>query len=282
MGMEVRIAINATRPNADSLADRAFARIAELETILSDWNPQSELRRLEDSTLGRWTSISAPLRDVLALALSIARETDGAFDPTVGALTALWRESVRTGNPIPDSARRRALGSVGHASVELDSAAARLRFLRAGTRLDFGAIAKGWILDEALRTIAEHEASGVLIEAGGDIVSRGSPSRGDGWRIAIRTRDGDSTLVVHDAAVSTSSARAQLSAPSQGAGEGHIFRPAEGRGATDTPQVTVVGRQGAITDALATAIPLLPRARWPDLTARYGVRIIEGPPPDTR
>ena len=39
---------------------------------------------------------------------------------------------------------------------------------------------------------------------------------------------------------------------------------------------------GNITDALATALPLLPRARWPVLAARYGVQVIEGPPPDTR
>lgn len=279
MGMEVRIAISAVRPQADSLADRAFARIAELEAVLSDWNPQSELRRLERTAVGEWSAVSAPVREVLALSLTLARETDGAFDPTVGALTALWRESVRTGAPIPDSARLRALRSVGWAGVELDSVNSRVRLMRAGTRLDLGAIAKGWILDEALHTIPADEAPAVLIEAGGDIVARGVL---DGWRIEVRTRSGDSTLVVRDGAVSTSSTRAQLSAPSEGAAEGHVFRTSDGRGATDAPQVTVVGARAAITDALATALPLLPRARWPALAARYGVHVIEGPLPDTR
>ncbi len=282
MGMDVRIAINATQPDADSLADRAFARIAALEAILSDWNPRSELRHLEHAPAGEWISISAPLRDVLAIALVLARETEGAFDPTVGALTALWRESVRTGLPIADSARARAMASVGYGSVELDSAGSRVRFHRAGTRLDLGGIAKGWILDEALRTIATEEAAGVLLEAGGDIVARGAPGEGDGWRIAVRTARGDSTVAVRDGAVSTSSTRAQMSTPARGSEEGHVFRTTDGRGATDTPQVTVVGARAAVTDALATALPLLPRARWPELSARYGIAIIEGPPPDTR
>jgi thiamine biosynthesis lipoprotein len=282
MGMEVRIAINAARPQADSLADRAFARIAELEAMLSDWNPQSELRRLELAPVGDWTTVSGPLRDVLALALTLARETDGAFDPTVGALTALWRESVRSGQPIADSARSRALRSVGYENLELDSASSRLRFTRAGTRLDLGAIAKGWILDQAILTLSTAEAAGVLIEAGGDIVTWGAPSTGEGWRVAVRTRDGDSTLVVREAAISTSSAAAQLSRPTGTEAEGHIFRTSDGRGATDTPQITVVGRRGAVTDALATALPLLPRTRWGDLAARYGVQVIEGPPPDRR
>lgn len=282
MGMEVRIAINAPPPLADSLAQRAFARIAYLEAVLSDWNPQSELRSLEGNAVGEWTVVSAPLRDVLALALSVARATDGAFDPTVGALTSLWRESVRTGRPIADSARSRALASVGFESIELDSAASRLRFRRPGTRLDLGAIAKGWILDEALLEISAREASGALIEAGGDIVTRGSSTSGDGWRIAIAARNADTTLILREAAVSTSSARGQMSSPSGGDVEGHVFRPSDGRGATDTPQVTVLGARAAITDALATALPLLPRERWPELAARYGVRIIEGPPLDTR
>lgn len=293
MGMEVRIAMDAARPKADTLADRAFARIAELEAILSDWNPQSELRRLETTPAGEWSDISASLCEVLALSLTLAQETEGAFDPTVGALTALWRESVRTGAPIPDSARSRALRSVGWEGVELDCVAARVRLQRSGTRLDLGAIAKGWILDEALGTIPVAAAPAVLIEAGGDIVVRGAPvaapsgnqtaaTPSEGWRIAVLTPSGDSTLVVRDAAISTSGARAQLSAPTRGPSEGHVFRRTDGRGATDTPQVTVVGTRAAITDALATALPLLPRARWPVLAARYGVQVIAGPPPDTR
>lgn len=282
MGMEVRLLLHTDSARADSVADRVFARIAELEAILSDWRAESELRRLSTREAGAWIGISTPLRDVLALALEIAQATDGAFDPTVGALTALWRESARTGAPIPDTARARALEAVGYRFVELDTARARVRLLRPGMRLDLGAIAKGWILDEALRAVTSEEASGVLLEAGGDIVTRGEAPDGDGWKITVRTRGGDSVLVVRDAAVSTSSATAQRTAPRVGAPEGHVFRPSDGRGAVDTPQITVVGTRGAVTDALATAVPLLPRDRWAALAARYGVRVIEGPPPDTR
>lgn len=280
MGMEVRIAIHADAARADSLADVAFARIAELDAVFSDWRADSELRKLSEQPAGTWMAVSTPMWTVLELALDIARATDGTFDPTVGALTALWREAARTGLPIADTARARALRTVGYTSVELDTSSRRVRLTRAGTRFDFGAIAKGWILDDAANLIAGDEA--VLIEAGGDIVARGAPPRRDGWVVSVRGSLADSTIVVRDGAVSTSSARAQLIAPKDSAEEGHVFRTSTGRGANDTPQVTVLGPRAAITDALATALPLLPRARWDALIARYGVRVIEGPPPDTR
>jgi thiamine biosynthesis lipoprotein len=282
MGMEVRLLLHTDSARADTLAERVFTRIADLEAILSDWRAESELRRLSTHEAGVWVGVSTPVRDVLTLALEVAQATEGAFDPTVGALSALWRESVRTGAPIPDTARSRALAAVGYRFVELDTAGARVRLLRPGMRLDLGAIAKGWILDEALRAIALEDAAGVLLEAGGDIVTRGAAPDGDGWRIAVRTPGGDSVLVVRDAAVSTSSAAAQRTTPRAGAPEGHVFRTSDGRGAVDTPQITVVGTRGAVTDALATALPLLPRDRWAALAARYGVRVIEGPLPDTR
>ena len=280
MGMEVRIVIHADAPRSDSLADQAFARIAELEAVFSDWRVDSELRKLSAQPSGTWMNVSEPMWTVLELALDIARATDGAFDPTVGALTSLWRESARTGEPIADSARARALRSVGYASVELDSASRRVRLNRVGTRLDFGAIAKGWILDDAANAIAGDDA--VLIEAGGDIVARGTPPHRRGWAVSVHTQQGDTTVVVRDGAVSTSSARAQLITPKDSAAEGHVFRTTTGRGANNTLQVAVLGPRAAVTDALATALPLMPRARWDALLARYGVRVIEGPPPDTR
>jgi thiamine biosynthesis lipoprotein ApbE len=57
----------------------------------------------------------------------VAEASDGAFDPTVGALAARWREARRSGRPIDPRDRLEARGRIGHRDVALDSAGSRAR-----------------------------------------------------------------------------------------------------------------------------------------------------------
>ena len=280
LGMEVRIVLSASVPSdrsADERAARAaFVRIAALDAVLSDWRAPSELRRLGAYPAGTWVAVSPALCNVLALALDVARASDGAFDPTVGPLTALWRESRRTGRPIADSARMDALARVGHHFVELDSAGHRVRFLRDSMRLDLGAVAKGWIIDEALAELQRFGVAAALIEAGGDIAVYGAPAGTSGWRVSVPLEHGDTVLVLTKGAVSTSGPAEQWIAGAGGSRESHVLVPRTGRGVADGRTVTVIGASAALTDALATALTLVPREAAVSLAARYGVRIITG------
>lgn len=274
LGMEVRLMLIGTAPEAGIAARAAYDRIDSLNLVLSDWDRHSELRRLEDHPPGQWVTVSAPIREVLALALAIARATDGAFDPTVGPLTTLWREARRTGLPASDSAIATARHAVGYRLVELDSVASRLRYLVAGMRLDFGAIAKGWILDEVTGVLRASGIANALVEAGGDLVVLGKPPGEPGWRISVDLGARDTVLVLTSGAVSTSGPTAQFIAGEDGVRESHVIIGATGRGAVDGRAVTVVGPRAAITDALATALTLVPRDRAAALAERYGVTVI--------
>jgi len=276
LGLEMRfVLVHPNGPAARAIAERAFARVEVLEQIMSDWRPRSELDRLSAATVGQWTPVSPELFHVLVVADAVARASDGAFDHTVGPLTRLWREAARTGVPIPDSARAAAMRSVGYRHVEVDSEAFNVRLLRPGMRLDLGAIAKGWILDDVARLLDSAGVKQALLEAGGEIVTRGAPPGEPGWRVAIETSRGDTLLTLNDAAVSTSASRAQLAPAGGGGHEGHVFRVGTGRGATDTPQLTVIGDRAAVTDALATAFALMPPERRKGIAERFGVRVVE-------
>ena len=149
MGVETRIVLYASDATAARAARAAFARIAALEDIMSDWRPTSEVRRL-DQRPGQWVRVSRPLFDVLSRAVAIAHATDGAFDPTVGPIVALWRDA-RTRRRLPDSlALDSARTRVGWRLIALDSVRRRVRLATAGMRVDLGGIAKGWILQDAL------------------------------------------------------------------------------------------------------------------------------------
>ncbi len=282
MGMEVRIAIATSDPSGhrsvELAAQRAYARIAALDSVLSDWFVGSELRSLSKSPARGWIPISPALGQVLALALNVAHASDGAFDPTVGPLTALWRDARRTGRPIAETARAVAMKRVGYRFVELDTGHQRVRFLRDSMQVDLGAIAKGWILDRALEELRGLGIAAALIEAGGDLTVYGAPPGTLGWRIAIPREQGDTVVVLTHGAVSTSGSGEQSIARADGTRESHVFTPRSGQGLRNGRTITVVGATAAVTDALATTLTVVPAKQAASLAARYRVEVIPRQP----
>jgi thiamine biosynthesis lipoprotein len=256
MGLQVRILLHVADPRrAEAAARAAFDRITILDRMMSDYRPDSELRRLE--TAGQhWTPVSAELMEVLATSISVARATGGAFDPTVGPLVSLWREARATRTPPPAAALEMARARVGWRHLGIDRARGAVRLAKPGMRLDLGGIAKGYILQQALHSLRSNGAPNALIESGGDIVAGGAPPGRAGWRIEapatdalFRRRAGHLT----DAALATSGATEQF-VEIEGVRYGHIIDPRTGSAITHRFVARVIARDAAIADALATAL----------------------------
>jgi thiamine biosynthesis lipoprotein len=218
---------------------------------MSDYRAESEVRRLA-ARPGVPVPVSDDLFIVVARALELWRQSDGAFDPTVGPFVELWRVARRTGR-LP---RRGELDSaavrVGADKVHLDSVARTVRLDAPGMRIDLGGIAKGYILDRALAALAQHGVKRALLEAGGDIVLGDAPPGRRGWRIAIV--EGDTILA--NRAVSTSGDTEQF-ALIGGVRYSHVIDPRTGMGLTNRREATVVAPDGITADGLATALTLL-------------------------
>lgn len=271
MGVAARIVLHAPDDRkARAAARAAFARIAELEDKMSDYRPQSEARRLERRA-GTWVPVSRELFAVLARAVAIARATDGAFDPTIGPLVALWREARRGGRLPARAALDSARALVGWRRLGLDPARRRVRLAAPGMRLDLGAIAKGYILQEALGTLRAHGVTRALLEAGGDVVVGDAPPGRAGW--AVETPGTDAVVAARAAslvraAVATSGPAAQF-VEIDGTRYSHVVDPRTGVGLTTAATATVVAPDGATADALATALTVLGPARAREVLARF-------------
>ncbi len=275
LGMEFRIVIDTTvGGDAGQIARMAFDRVDSLDLVLSDWRPQSELSRLGRALPGDWHPISNDLATVLGLALDVAERTEGRFDPTVGPLTQLWRLERSTGVSPSDSARNEARSQVGWTHIDLDPARHRIRFDVSGMQLDLGGIAKGWILEQAAVVLRAYGQRRFLIEAGGDIVLGDAPNHRDGWHVRVVREQGDTVLPLHNVAVSTSGPSAQSIPAPDGGTASHVIDLASGRGSESALQVSVLGPDAAMTDALATALTLVPRSAWPSLLTHYGVALL--------
>jgi FAD:protein FMN transferase len=271
MGLPVRVAVYTGSDRAARDAARAaFARIAALDRALSDYRPDSELRELERRP-GQSVSVSRELFDIVARAVEIARATDGAFDPSVAPLVALWREARKTGR-LPDQVTvdaARAL--VGWRRIELDHARRSVRLPAAGMRLDLGGVAKGFILQEARGILRSHGVRRALIEAGGDIVVGDAPPGRGGWRIEAPGADpafAERASCLTNAAIATSGATAQF-VEIGGIRYSHVIDPRTGLGVTTQFLARVIADDGATADAVATALTVLGPAHVPDIRARF-------------
>jgi len=131
----------------------AFDRVAQLDAKLSDYNPESELSRLSQTAVDRPVVVSDDVFTVLSTAQSLARDTDGAFDITLGPVIRLWRVA-RKADRLPDPESLRRAGQLcGYQKLTLDANRHTVRMDRKGMQLDAGGIAKGFAADEALAVL---------------------------------------------------------------------------------------------------------------------------------
>ena len=256
-----------TKPRAEAAAKDAFARVAAIEKVLTDYDPKSEAMqvcRRNDERPGVPIVISDDLYRCLKISLRVAELTQGKFDPTVGPLSKLWRLSRRTQQPSDPADLRAALAKVGYAKLKLDPNARTVTFSVPGVRLDFGGIGKGFAADE-VRTLLrdKHKLESVLIAAGGDITCGDAPPGTRGWRVAIKPlAQGrpERRLVLATQSVSTSGDLDQV-ALIGGVRYSHVLDPTTGVGLTGRRSVTVVAPSGALADALTKAASVLPAAQ---------------------
>ena len=125
MGTLVRVTVYTPDEQTAKAAFRAaFDRIRDLDDILSDYKPDSELNRITKTAVGRAMPVSEDLFTVLRASQELADATGGAFDITQAPVIRLWREARRTGR-VPDAAALRdAAKRAGFRKLHLDAHAA--------------------------------------------------------------------------------------------------------------------------------------------------------------
>ncbi len=267
MGVQTRIVLYAPdQPAAADAARAGFARIADLDAIMSDYRLDSELNRLSATAgEGRWIDLSPDLYDVLAESQRLAEQTGGAFDITVGPWVRLWREARRDGR-LPDPDRLAALApSVGFRLLRLDPARRAARLGAPGMQLDLGGIAKGYAAREAVNLLRARGLSRCLVALAGDLALGDPPPDADGWTIDVPAPGNGPALrlLAANAEVSTSGDSQQF-LEVDGVRYSHILDPRTGLGLTAAKQATVITPLGGYADALASAACVL----GPDAPAR--------------
>jgi thiamine biosynthesis lipoprotein len=205
----VRCIANAARaPVVRAAIEDELARVI---AQMSPWEPNSDLCRFNRSPIGGWHNLPNELFRVVDCALRIACDSEGAFDPALGALVDLWGFGPMPPSTAPrfetiDAARR----ADGWRALELDSAGQRLR-RTAPVALDLCGIAKGFAVDRVMSALSSHGVEHALVEIGGELAGRGvKPDRTPWWVTIDRpaglapTADAPLLVALHEMAIATS------------------------------------------------------------------------------
>jgi FAD:protein FMN transferase len=255
MGTRFAITCHHTdKAQAQAAAEAAFKVAQEINDVASDYLADSELLALSKHPPTEPIAVSPLLFPLISQARDLAEKTQGYFDPTLGPVTKLWRESRRRKSLPDEITLSNARAASGWQNLIIDPLTSTITFKHSGMRLDLGGIAKGQAADAMLVVMQNYGIPRTCITAGGDVRLGDPPPASEGWKIAVYTvSETDSQfLTLANCAVSTSGDLHQY-LEIKGVRYSHIIDPATGLGLTHQSAATVVAPTAAVSDALATA-----------------------------
>jgi thiamine biosynthesis lipoprotein len=245
----VRVVHDGSEAAARDAVARAGAWFDDVERACSRFDAASELRQLCAAPTQTPVAVSPILAQAVAFAVDVAKGTNGAFDPTVGAtmerrgFDSDYRTGARGASGVAEAATT-------WRDVHVDPEAGTITLDRA-LLLDLGGVAKGLAIDLAARELAGF--AGFAIDAGGDLRVAGVNASGAPWTIGVRNprelAQHAVVLTATDVAVCTSGDYERRDA----LGGHHLIDPRTGEPAADVASATVVAPTAIVADALATA-----------------------------
>ena len=179
-----------TARELQALQESIDSTLDEVNRQMSTYRPDSEISRFNQAQARTSIAISADFGHVVRRALELAEATGGAFDPTVGALVNLWGfgpDGRISRSPAPEEVDA-VRGTVGYRHLSLENGN-RLSKEIDGLKLDLGAIAKGFGVDQVAALLRKNNLRDFIVEIGGETLAEGTNAQGEPWRVGVLRPD---------------------------------------------------------------------------------------------
>jgi thiamine biosynthesis lipoprotein len=246
MGTRVSITLFSDKPEKEFIENVQFAFhvFEKLENQFSVFKDSSEISQI-NSHAGQSIPASPLMLDTILYALEVAKETQGVFNPLIGALTIPYTHD----GPMSIDAYRQ---------IQIDRQKQTV-VIPASTSLDLNSLVKGMAIDQALDCLRHVE--NVIIEAGGDIKVKGLPPEQNVWKIGIRDPQLPTKLLtivpLKDAAICTSGGYFRKLKAVEGH-RYHLVNPLNHQTENAANSVSVIAPTAETADALSTAAFFMP------------------------
>jgi FAD:protein FMN transferase len=253
----------------------ALDEVDRIDRLMSHYKKDSPLSEINREASKRPVRVEPELFDFISECLRYSRESDGAFDITVGPLMKAWGFFRGEGRLPSDAELSKARGSTGYRHIILDDKERTVRFDKPGVELDLGGIAKGYAVDRAVSRLKARGIERALVSAGGStIYGLGSPPDSSGWEIKIQDpidqRKIAETISLNNRALSVSGSYEKFF-EIDGVRYSHIMDPRTGLPVQGLLSVAVVAETGTAGDALDNVFYVLGIEKSRKLIGRYPV-----------
>jgi len=171
--------------------DRCFQRLAEIAARMGTGVSGSQLDAVSNAAGREPVKVTDDLLFLVQEALTVARQSNGLFDLTVGPLIETWRMNKDDPDVPPRDTIAAALKLVNWRDVVVDPQAKTVFLRRPSMRLDLGGFMKGYAADEMVRILRGYGVRSAMIDLGGNIFAMGSSPRNAPWRIGIQNPEAD-------------------------------------------------------------------------------------------
>ena len=279
-----RVDLHAVHAAIQTRLDRVVAQ-------MSTWEADSDISRFNRSAADTWQTLPPEFFAVLSCAMETARESDGAYDPTIGALVDAWGFGpAQSGYRIPDEGElASARASLGWQRVLLRSENTSA-LQPGGVQLDLSAIAKGYGVDLVARHLRDRGVAAALIEVGGELYGFGRKPDGSAWQVLVEavpdadTDEDPACVIALDGIAVATSGDHWHAFEQDGTCYSHTLDPRIGKPVeTAAAAVTVIAYDAMHADAWATALTVMGAeagyrfAQQRNIAARFVVRGDRGP-----
>ena len=258
MGTSVSITVF-SRMDA-KLLDGAFLLLSDIEREISAKDGNSYISKINNSAGIDSVAVPEDVYILIERSLELAKETDGLFNPAIGALVDLW--GITTENPhVPDEAELSSvLPLLSLEDVILDDGQKTVFLAKRGMKLDLGGIGKGYAADKLRDYLSSNGVKRALINLGGNVYALGwkDESSEEKWRVGIVDPIDQSTMLtsvdVENKAVVTSGGYERYF-EKDGVRYHHILDSKTGFPSdSDVLSATIVSSDSTLADALSTAV----------------------------
>lgn len=270
LGTSLDMAVSApTRAAARRAEAAALAEFTRQSAILSAWDPHSEFSRWQ-RTRGVAVPVSPELMDILLRFDAWRGATGGVLNASAEMATQLWQGAAQHGSAPTDAQLAAAVHRMSQPHWSLDQATGKATRL-SDAPLVLASFTKSLITSHAADVALRAGATGVMLNVGGDIVTRGGLTQrvdiADAAHDAENTTPVD-TVVLRDRAIATSGG-SRRGFDVGGQHLSHLIDPRTARPATGVASSTVIAEDAATAGALATTLSILPPREGAALMERH-------------
>ena len=146
----------------------------------------------------RVVTVDRPIIDLLLYAKEMYTTTDGRVNIAMGSVLSIWHDYRTLGMADPSAAELPPMDTLQAAALHtdinclvIDEEASTVHITDPAMRLDVGAVAKGYAVEMAARSLEEKGITGYVLNVGGNVRTVGSKADGDAWIVGIENSADD-------------------------------------------------------------------------------------------